>query len=136
MYTYQCPQCGRQFTTQTPVQNVQCPYCQYTFAPAYGQPQAQQQPAGYRQPMGVFDEGPSGKSRGVAALLCFLLGGFGAHYFYVGKTTGALICILLCIITCGVWGLMLIVQTIMLVTMSQEDFERKWVYSTSSFPLL
>ncbi len=157
MYTYQCPQCGGTFTTQTPAQSVQCPYCQHVFQPAaqqqqqpyggqqqqYGQQQGYQQQAygpqqqqGYQQrPVGVFDEGPSGKSRGVAALLAFFLGGFGAHYFYLGKTTGALICILLTVVTCGLWGFILLAQTIIFLTQTQEEFERKFVYSQASFPL-
>lgn len=89
----------------------------------------------YGRPPGVFDEGPSGKSRGVAGLLAILLGTLGVHYFYVGKVGGGLICILLSIITCGIWGIVALIQGIMLLTMTQEEFERKWVYSQSTFPL-
>lgn len=149
MFTYQCPQCGKAFTTEAPAQSVQCPYCQQVFQPAPQQPQqgfAPQQPYGPQQaygqqqpygpqPIGVFDEGPSGKSRGVAALLCFLLGGLGAHYFYLNKVGGGLICLALTACTCGIWGIILLIQTIKFFTMSQEEFETKFVNSQSTFPL-
>ncbi|MCM1048465.1 MAG: TM2 domain-containing protein [Clostridiales bacterium] len=38
------------------------------------------------------------KSRLVAFLLCFFLGCFGAHRFYVGKTKSAILMIVLCIL--------------------------------------
>jgi len=47
---------------------------------------------------------PSDKSRGVATALAALLGPFGAHRFYVGKTrSGALMCVTLGAL--GVWWL-------------------------------
>jgi hypothetical protein len=39
-------------------------------------------------------DNPSPCSRLAAALLCFFLGGFGAHRFYVGKTTSAVFMLL------------------------------------------
>lgn len=136
MLTYQCPKCGKLFTTQTEVQSVKCPYCGEVVQVVSAQQPAQNQYSqqSYR-PTGVFDDGPSGKSRGVAALLAFFLGGFGAHYFYLGKTSGGLICLLLTMITCGFWGVILLIQFFLFLTMSQEDFERKFVNSTSTFPL-
>ena len=117
---------------QAPQQQYQQP--QYT----YGQPQQQQQPQygyGQQQNIGAFDSGPSGKSRGVAGLLAIFLGGLGVHYFYVGKGGGGAICILLTLVTCGAWSILTLIQGIMMLTMSSEDFERKYVYSTSTFPL-
>lgn len=146
----QCPYCQHVFTatpSQQP-QGAQQGYGQpgygpqqgygqpgYGPQPAYGQQGYGQQQHVYGQQLGVFDEGPSGKSRGVAALLCFLLGGFGAHYFYFNKVGGGILCFLLTAITCGLWGFILLIQTFVLLTMSQEDFERKFIYSNSTFPL-
>lgn len=84
---------------------------------------------------GVFDEGPSGKSRGVAGLLAILLGGFGVHYIYLGKVGGAIICFLLTVITCGLWSILALIQGVVMLTMKQDEFERKFVYSQSSFPV-
>ena len=85
--------------------------------------------------IGIFDAGPSGKSRGVAGLLAILIGTLGIHYFYIGKVGGGLICILLSIVTCGLWGVVTLIQGIMMLTMKSEEFERKYVNSTSTLPL-
>ena len=44
------------------------------------------------------------KSKMTAALLCFFLGGWGAHRFYVGKT-GTAILMFLTAGGCGIWSL-------------------------------
>lgn len=132
---YQCPKCGGTFSTPQPVQSAQCPFCNEVVQLGPQPQQAYQQP---QQQIGVFDNGPSGKSRGIAALLALLLGPFGAHYFYCGKTTGGVISLVLLFLTagvCGLQGILNLVQGIMLLTMSQEDFENKWVNSSSSMPL-
>ena len=144
MINYQCPQCGRQFTTAQPVTNVRCPYCGNEFNVAFGQqtpPQYGSQNAygayGNQKPLdiGVFDSGPSGKSRGVAGLLAILIGWLGVHYFYVGKAGGGLLCILLTAVTCGFWSVITLVQGILMMCMRSEEFERKYVNSMSTMPL-
>lgn len=79
--------------------------------------------------------GVSGKSRLVAGLFAILLGGIGLQYFYLGKVSGGFICILLTFVTCGLWSIISIVQGIMMIVMPQEDFERKYVFTQSSFPV-
>lgn len=37
--------------------------------------------------------------------------------------------------TCGLWGIVELIQGIMMLTMSQEEFDRKYVNSTSFMPL-
>ncbi len=145
MITHRCPKCGGTFATQVQQPSLQCPYCSTVFQPAaqqppqFGQQQAYyggQQPYMQQQPViGVFDAGPSGKSRGVAAIIAFFLGCLGIHYFYLGKTTAGLLTILLSIVTCGTWGVVILVQCIIFLTMTQEEFERKFVYSSKSFPV-
>ncbi|HRF67681.1 MAG TPA: TM2 domain-containing protein [Muribaculum sp.] len=83
----------------------------------------------------VFTAGPSGKSRGVAALLAIFIGSLGIQYFYLGKNTAGIIAIIVSLVTCGLFGIIWLIQGILMFTMSQADFERKYVYSTSSFPL-
>lgn len=146
MTQYNCPQCHRDFTAPDNAQNVRCPYCgnvqaaQQPYQQPYGQqPYGQQYAYGNGQmpgaDIGVFDSGPSGKSRGVAGLLAILLGYLGIHYFYCGKATGGIICILLCLVSCGVWGVVTFIQGIMMMCMRSDEFERKYVYSQSTFPL-
>ncbi|RPJ05261.1 MAG: TM2 domain-containing protein [Deltaproteobacteria bacterium] len=66
----------------------------------------------------------SPKSRLAAALLCFFLGVFGAHRFYVGKAgTGILM-----ILTLGGVGIWALVDLIFIVTGSFRDGEGKRVY--------
>ncbi len=86
-------------------------------------------------PDNVFTAGPSGRSRGVAALLAIFLGSLGIQYFYVGKSTAGIIAILLSVCTCSLFAIIWLIQGILMFTMSQEDFERKYVYSTSTLPL-
>lgn len=163
MVQYQCPKCHSQFTTATATNSVRCPYCGNEFQvisaqqgqqpPQFGQQQYGQQQ--YGQPnfgqqanygpqmaygpqpadIGVFDSGPSGKSRGVAGLLAILIGTLGVHYFYLGKTGGGFLCLLLSCVTCGVWGIITLIQGIIMMTMKSDEFERKYVNSTSTMPL-
>ena len=84
----------------------------------------------------VFSSDPvSGKSRGVCALLAILLGGLGIQYFYLGKTTGGILSILLTIVTCGLWEIIALVQGILMFVMDNRTFIRKNVVSQSKFPV-
>ena len=66
-------------------------------------------------------EPASAKSRMVAALLCFFLGGLGIHRFYVGKVgTGILM-----IITLGGLGVWILIDFIMILVGSFRDIDRK-----------
>lgn len=70
---------------------------------------------------------PNGKSKIAAALFAFFLGGFGAHKFYLGQTgTGLLY--LLFFWTC-IPAVIAIVEFILLLTMSDEVFTRRFGYS-------
>lgn len=97
--------------------------------------------AGYSTPGGVPPMAQdsmltdSGKSKVAAGVLALLLGYLGVHYFYCGKVGGGLITILLVCVTCGLWNILVFVQGILMLTMSQAEFDRKYVYSKSAFPL-
>ena len=146
MYIHHCPECGKQYSTQDQVSRVKCPYCGAETSVAYSEQPNQQQPPqfGYQQPNqastgNIFDEGPSGKSRGLAGLLAILLGSLGVHYFYMGKNTGGIVFLLVSILSCGclapVTGIIALIQGIMFFTTSQQEFERKWVNYVSDIPL-
>ena len=115
-----CPQCGGQLV-----------YVQ-TTPPPYGNDHS----GGYAYGNDAFSpSGPEGKSRGVAGLLAILIGALGVHYFYLGKVGGGLLTILLCIVTCGLWGVIPLIQGILMLCMTNEEFERKYVTNPSTFPL-
>lgn len=66
----------------------------------------------------------SDRSRLVALLLCWFLGYFGAHRFYVGKMgTG-----LLMIVTLGGFGLWWLLDLVMIVIGQFTDVEGKLVF--------
>ena len=119
---------------------------------AYGQQQQQQQAypgqqqAGYGQQQygysqqrstftsnNPFEEGPSGKCRGVAALLALSGGPIGLHYFYCGKTGAGILCLLTAGL-CGIMAIIGIVQAVMLFSMRSNEFEDKWANSSSFMP--
>lgn len=103
--------------------------------------QPEQQPAAAEawQSAGAFDEVPGGKKRGVAAILAILLGGFGAQYFYLGKTKAAIICLAVSIVSCcvlaflpGIFGL---VQGIMMFVGDNQTFYDKYINTDKMFPM-
>ena len=69
-------------------------------------------------------ESISSKSRLAAALLCFFLGCFGAHRFYLKKTGTAIL--MLC--TLGGLGIWALVDLIFILTGSFRDKDGKRVY--------
>lgn len=78
----------------------------------------------------------SGKSNIAAGLLAIFLGYLGIQYFYIGKVSAGLITILLSIVTCGMWEVVTLIQGIYMLTLTQEQFDNKYVYTTSTFPIL
>lgn len=128
-----CPRCGRSADDAAQF----CSGCGYSFAT---QQQNPQQP--YQQPYqpvsadNAFDPcGPEGKSRGIAALLAILLGGLGIQYFYCGKTTAGILTILLTLVTCGLWEILMVVQGVLMLCMTNAQFRQKYILSTATLPL-
>ncbi len=127
-----CPKCGSRYSDS----EVFCSQCgtqlnQYEQTPP---PYGPQQTSFARD--NAFDSaGPEGKSRGIAALLAIIIGCLGIHYFYLNKTAAGFICILLTIVTCGIWQIITLIQGILMLCMTNDDFERKYVQSQSTFPL-
>jgi len=119
---------------QGPQQYQQGPQQQYQQGPQqqYQQGPQQQYQQAYQQPNN-YQPAPSEKSKVTAAILAILIGGFGIHYFYLGKTTGGIVFLLLC--CTGIPSLLALIQGIMMLTMTEEQFQQKYVYTESSFPL-
>lgn len=84
----------------------------------------------------AFNCGPEGKCRGIYALFAMTLGSIGMHYFYVNKIGAAILTMVLLFITCGAWAVIPIIQGILAFwTMTNEEFDRKYVASNTFFPL-
>lgn len=75
-------------------------------------------------------------SKRVAAGICaIIIGTLGIQYFIIGKPVAGVLTILLSICTCGLWQLVTIVQGIMMLTMTDEQFYHKYVATTATLPL-
>ena len=143
MFSHNCPECGKQYSTQEKVNRVKCPYCGAETNVSYSEQETnrwqqfnQQQ---YNALDSVFNNGPSGKSRGIAGLLAILMGWCGLHYFYIGKTNAGILFLIVAILSCGILAtvttIVSIIQGVLFFTSTQEEFEQKWVYTNSNFPL-
>lgn len=71
----------------------------------------------------------------LCGILAIILGGLGVHYFVLGKVGGGFITILLSIVTCGLWEIVTLIQGILMLCMTEADFKRKYIDSTSTLPL-
>ena len=75
----------------------------------------------------------SPKNKTTTALLALFLVGIGIHYFYLGKPIAGLVFLLLC------WtyipALIALVQAIMMLTMTEVQFNEKYVNNPSKMPL-
>ena len=134
-----CKECGNQVSESASVcPNCGCPRAHSTTPPPFEQ--SAKRAASPAVP-GLFDECGCGRSRGVTALLAFFLGYLGAQYFYLGKTGAGVMVLLLniflwwSVLVPLAFGVIFLIQCIMLMTMSHDDFERKMVKSQSFMPL-
>lgn len=145
-----CPNCGK----VNPDACMRCAYCNHDISnvapdinPDQQNRDASQQPHNpysqsynfnaelYYARNNAFDSDALGKSRGIFALLAILIGSLGIHYFYIGKYVGGLITIGLCIVTCGLWSLIPFIQGIVAFCSDNYTFDKRFVYSTSVFPV-
>ena len=67
----------------------------------------------------------------VAGILAILVGSLGVHKFVLGYTTEGVIMLLVTVLTCGIAGIVMsvvgIVEGIMYLTKSDEDFVRTYI---------
>ncbi len=75
------------------------------------------------------------KSRVVAGVLAIFLGCLGIHYFYCGKSVAGVVCLVIGLFTWGIVGILTLVQGIIILTKSDEEFEKTWVKSETKFPI-
>lgn len=70
---------------------------------------------------------PGAEKKTVAAILGILLGGLGAHRFYLGDTTGGIIRLVISLVTCGAGSVIGLVEGIIYITKSDADFVQTYL---------
>jgi TM2 domain-containing membrane protein YozV len=68
-----------------------------------------------------------GQKKMIAGILGILLGSLGIHKFYLGMTTPGIIQIVITLVTCGAGGIVGMIEGILYLTKSDEDFERLYM---------
>jgi len=72
-----------------------------------------------------------GDKKLVAGILAILVGSLGVHKFILGYTTEGVIMLLVTVLTCGIAGIIMsvvgIVEGIMYLTKSDEEFVRTYI---------
>lgn len=120
-----CPKCGAQNDAAAQA----CYNCHATLASAQSgyqpiQPSYAAPPARNWQEMGA-------DKKLAAGLTGILLGGFGVHKFILGYQTEGLIMLLVTVLTCGMAGMITgiigIVEGIIYITKSDEEFVRTYI---------
>lgn len=71
----------------------------------------------------------------ICGILAILVGTIGVQYFVLGKVAGGFITILLSLVTCGVWGIVTLIQGILMLTMDDQTFAAKYINTDKTFPL-
>ena len=70
---------------------------------------------------------PGADKKVLAGLMGILLGGFGVHRFVLGDTSGGLIRIVISVVTCGAGGIIGLIEGIIYLTKSDEDFVQTYI---------
>lgn len=79
-------------------------------------------------PVQITDWKSQGADKKLVAGLCgILLGGLGVHKFILGYTTEGIIQIVITIVTCGIGSIVGLVEGIIYLTKSDEDFVRTYI---------
>lgn len=114
----------------------QAPYQQPGYQQQYA-PQPQYQPAPQVRWTGI---GSPQKEKWVAVVLAFFLGALGLHKFYLGYKTEGIIMLVVALagsICLGlgyvVMSIIAIIEAVKYVILTQEDFERTYVYGSKSW---
>ena len=76
----------------------------------------------------MSDNKPPGADKKIAAGICgILLGGLGVHKFILGYTKEGIIQIIITFCTCGFGSLVGLIEGIIYLTKSDEEFSRTYV---------
>jgi TM2 domain-containing membrane protein YozV/ribosomal protein L40E len=103
-----CSECGAIIKTKAEI----CPKCGIRQLPP---------------PCNLNDLAPNGKSKLAAALFALFLGGLGVHKFYLGRIGWGILYFIFC--WTGIPMILGLIEGVLLLVMSQEDFNRKYGHS-------
>lgn len=67
-----------------------------------------------------------GKNKVAAGVLALLLGGLGVHHFYLGSVGAGVLTLVAVMFTCGLAGILPLVEGILLLVMSDQEFDAKY----------
>ncbi|MCK5345034.1 MAG: NINE protein [Candidatus Heimdallarchaeota archaeon] len=126
--TLYCPMCGQ----ENPIKSRFCQGCgskfeSHTAAPPIPEPSPETPPTGTytNEPYQTSYARPP-KDRTIAGILALLLGGLGVHKFYLDNMGAGLL--YLCFCWTGIPTIIGIIEGIIYLTESDEDFQRNHVY--------
>jgi len=118
-----CNQCGAQNDDFAQV----CSQCQASLPNVGGYQPIQPPSPTYGGPL-VQDWKQMGADKKLVAGLCgILVGGFGIHKFILGYTTEGIIQIVITLVTCGIGSVVGLIEGIIYLTKSDEDFVRTYI---------
>jgi TM2 domain-containing membrane protein YozV len=75
----------------------------------------------------MSDKPAGAEKKLVAGILGILLGGLGIHKFYLGYTKEGIIHIVITVFTCGFGSILGLVEGIIYLTKSDEDFVKTYI---------
>jgi TM2 domain-containing membrane protein YozV len=75
----------------------------------------------------MSDKPPGAEKKIVAGILGILLGWLGIHKFYLGYTKEGIIQLIIGVVTCGLSGIIGLIEGIIYLTKSDEDFVATYV---------
>src|SRR5215203_2608407 len=69
----------------------------------------------------------------MCGILGIVLGGFGIHRFLLGDTTGGILRIVIFVVTCGAGGLIGLIEGILYLTKSDEQFYQEYIVNKKAW---
>lgn len=105
-----------------------CVNCQTPLSPTGGYQPMQSVNPGAQGGSSMTDYKAMGADKKIIAGICgILLGGFGVHKFILGYTTEGIIQIVITLVTCGIGSVVGLVEGIIYLTKSDEEFVRTYI---------
>lgn len=76
---------------------------------------------------------PKSDKKLIAGLLGILLGGFGAHKFYLGYTKAGVIQLIVTFLTCGIGSIIGLIEGIIYLVKTDEEFDETYVQNVKEW---